>query len=51
MPTVRHWLTLSSIAFRDWGCPDRETVVKRMKAKTNVWMRMVTEKQDPQYVY
>ncbi|KAK3117235.1 hypothetical protein LTR53_001570 [Teratosphaeriaceae sp. CCFEE 6253] len=31
----------------DWGCPDYETMVRKMKAKTSVWRR-ATEKQDPQ---
>ncbi|TKA79450.1 hypothetical protein B0A55_04228 [Friedmanniomyces simplex] len=32
----------------DWGCPDMETVTRKMKARTSVWIRMVAEKQDPQ---
>ncbi|KAK3626806.1 hypothetical protein LTR22_023010 [Elasticomyces elasticus] len=32
----------------DWGSPDLELMMKKMKTRISVWVRMVSEKQDPQ---
>ncbi|KAK5710475.1 hypothetical protein LTR17_018831 [Elasticomyces elasticus] len=32
----------------DWASPDLELMMKKMKTRISVWVRMVSEKQDPQ---